>query len=76
MLIKVKTLVGNEIKFDIEPDDNVVDVKHKIEESQGIPYNQQRLIFAGKILPDDKKISDTTIEPGSVLHMVLALRGG
>jgi hypothetical protein len=74
MLIKVKTLVGKEIKFNIEPNDTILTVKNKIEENQGVPFNQQRLIFAGKILPDDKKISDTTIQPGNVLHMFLALR--
>jgi ubiquitin-like protein Nedd8 len=48
MLIKVKTLTGKEIELDIEPDDRVERIKEKVEEKEGIPPVQQRLIFGGK----------------------------
>ena len=50
--------------------------KERVEEKEGIPPPQQRLIFGGKQMADDKKASEYNIEGGSVLHLVLALRGG
>eukprot|EP00850_Spirogloea_muscicola_P021825 SM000263S09812 [mRNA] locus=s263:12363:13029:- [translate_table: standard] len=74
--IKVKTLTGKEIEIDIEPTDTIERIKERVEEKEGIPPIQQRLIFAGKQLNDDKTAKDYNIEGGSVLHLVLALRGG
>jgi hypothetical protein len=48
MLIKVKTLTGKEIEIDIEPTDRVERIKERVEEKEGIPPQQQRLIFSGK----------------------------
>ena len=48
MLIKVKTLTGKEIEIDIEPTDKVERIKERVEEKEGIPPPQQRLIFSGK----------------------------
>ena len=48
MLIKVKTLTGKEIEIDIEPSDKVDRIKERVEEKEGIPPPQQRLIFSGK----------------------------
>lgn len=76
MMIKVKTLTGKEIEIDIEPSDTIERVKERVEEKEGIPPIQQRLIFAGKQMNDDKTAKDYNIEGGSVLHLVLALRGG
>ncbi|KAL9227829.1 hypothetical protein vseg_003475 [Gypsophila vaccaria] len=75
-MIKVKTLTGKEIEIDIEPTDTIDRVKERVEEKEGIPPVQQRLIYAGKQLADDKTAKDYNIEGGSVLHLVLALRGG
>ncbi|KAL9236138.1 hypothetical protein vseg_010843 [Gypsophila vaccaria] len=75
-MIKVKTLTGKEIEIDIEPNDTIDRVKERVEEKEGIPPVQQRLIYAGKQLADDKTAKDYNIEGGSVLHLVLALRGG
>ncbi|XP_074280089.1 ubiquitin-NEDD8-like protein RUB2 [Silene latifolia] len=74
--IKVRTLTGKEITIDIEPSDTIDRVKERVEEKEGIPPIQQRLIYAGKQLADDKTASEYNIEGGSVLHLVLALRGG
>merc|ERR1711939_1111494 len=76
MNIKVKTLTGKEIEIDIESDDTISRIKERVEEKEGIPPPQQRLIFGGKQMADDKKASEYNIEGGSVLPLVLALRGG
>ncbi|OQV13185.1 putative NEDD8 [Hypsibius exemplaris] len=76
MLIKVKTLTGKEIEIDIEPTDRVERIKERVEEKEGIPPPQQRLIYSGKQMNDDKTAADYKIQAGSVLHLVLALRGG
>jgi ubiquitin-like protein Nedd8 len=76
MMIKVKTLTGKEIEIDIEPSDTIERIKERVEEKEGIPPVQQRLIFAGKQMNDDKMAKEYNIEGGSVLHLVLALRGG
>ncbi|CAG8636409.1 24922_t:CDS:2 [Cetraspora pellucida] len=75
MLIKVKTLTGKEIEIDIEHDDTVARVKERVEEKEGIPPAQQRLIHGGKQLTDEKTVREAGIKPGEVLHLVLALRG-
>ena len=75
-MIKVRTLTGKEIEIDIDLTDTMQRVKERVEEKEGIPPVQQRLIFAGKQMNDDKTAKDYNIEGGSVLHLVLALRGG
>ncbi|OON22074.1 ubiquitin family protein [Opisthorchis viverrini] len=65
MLIKVKTLTGKEIEIDIEPTDKVERIKERIEEKEGIPPPQQRLIFSGKQMHDEKVVSDYKIQGGS-----------
>merc|ERR1711977_547301 len=72
MLIKVRTLTGKEIELDIEPDYKV----SKVEEKEGIPPVQQRLIFGGKQMADEKTATEYALEGGATLHLVLALRGG
>ncbi|KAI9006025.1 ubiquitin-like protein, partial [Gaertneriomyces semiglobifer] len=64
------------IEIDIEPSDKITRIKERVEEKEGIPPAQQRLIFGGKQMSDEKTAEDYSIEPGSVLHLVLALRGG
>jgi len=76
MLIKVRTLTGKEIELDIEPDYRVAQIKEKVEEKEGIPPVQQRLIYGGKQMADEKTASDYSLEGGATLHLVLALRGG
>lgn len=76
MLIKVRTLTGKEIELDIEPDYKVSRIKERVEEKEGIPPVQQRLIYGGKQMADDKLASQYNLEGGAMLHLVLALRGG
>ena len=72
----VKTLTGKTVSVEVEEGDRIDDVKAKIHEKEGIPPEQQRLIFNGKQLDNHKTIGDYDIEEGSSVHMVLRLRGG
>lgn len=76
MKLNVKTLSGESITIDVDPEESIASVKQKISQHEGIPPEQQRLIFGGKQLDSSNCVSDYNIENDCTLHLVLRLKGG
>ena len=74
--IKVKTLTGRQQQFNFENSTKVLEIKHALQEKEGIQVDQIRLIFGGKQMNDDKTLEEYSVTAGSTIHMVLQLRGG
>jgi ubiquitin C len=76
MQLFVKTLTGKTVSIEVEEGESIEDVKAKIAEKEGIPPEQQRLIFGGQQLQDSKTLDDYDVGDDATLHLVLRLRGG
>ncbi len=77
MMIKVKTLTGKEIEVMVDPDETIETLKKRVLQKEGIPVDQQRLIYAGRQLEDSGRLGPTyNIQRGAITHLCLKLRGG
>ncbi|OMJ91613.1 hypothetical protein SteCoe_5757 [Stentor coeruleus] len=76
MQIFIKTLTGQVISLDVEVSDSIETIKNKLYEKEGLPVDEQRLIFAGKQLEDGRRIYEYGIQKESTIYCVLRLKGG
>ncbi len=72
----VKTLTGKTIEIEVKLTDTVASVKQQVQDKEGIPPDQQRIIYAGKTLEDGRALADYSVTDGATVHLVLRLRGG
>ncbi|ORY70598.1 ubiquitin-related domain-containing protein, partial [Leucosporidium creatinivorum] len=72
----VKTMTGKTITLAVASANTVNDLKIKIQEKEGIPLDQQRLIFLGKAMEESRTLADYSLQKESTVHLILSLRGG
>ena len=76
MLITIKTIAGRKISLDFEPTQKINEIKETLQEKEGIPKDQIRLIYSGKVLAEESKIEEFNIQPGTIILMMMNLKGG
>ena len=76
MLITIKTLAGRKISLDFEPTQKINEIKETLQEKEGIPKDQIRLIYSGKVLAEESKIEEFNIQPCTIILMMMNLKGG
>lgn len=76
MQIFIRTLQGKSIPLEFDGTDTISAIKARIFEKEGVPVDQQRLVFSGKQLEDANTLESYNIESGSQIHMILRLKGG
>ena len=76
MLITIKTLSGRKLSLDFDNTQKISEIKEALTEKEGIPVQQIRLIYGGKILKDEITIQEASIAPGSTVMMMMHLKGG
>lgn len=72
----VKTLQGETVTLEIMPFETVKNVKRKIQDKEGIPVDEQRLLLNGKQLECDRTVKSYDVQKGSTLHVAARIRGG
>ena len=75
-LLKKGKWKGRKISLDFEPTQKINEIKETLQEKEGIPKEQIRLIYAGKVLAEESKIEEFKIQPGTVIMMMMHLKGG
>lgn len=76
MLLTIKTLAGRKVTLDFDSTQKIVEIKEALQEKEGIPKEQMRLIHNGKVMNDEMKIEEYNIQPGAIIMMAIHLRGG
>ena len=75
MLITIKTLAGRKISLDFEPTQKINEIKETLQEKEGIPKDQSRLIYSGKVIAEESKIEELNIKPGNNILMIKNMKG-
>ncbi len=76
MLVNIKTLSGRKLALDLDTKQKVIEVKETLQAKEGIPKDQIRLIYKGKVMNDEMTIEESNVAAGETLMMAIHLRGG
>ena len=76
MPLNVKTITGTTFTLDVESQETIAAIKEHIREKNGTTIEEQRLVFEGKTLEDDKTLNDYNIQKGATINLMLRSRGG